>query len=248
MTSVDANWLNWPNGWWVEHVANTTSTNADLYERAKKGAPAHTVIAADFQTAGRGRLDRTWEAAAGANLLVSLLFRETSFRNAPGRQHNFTQIVGLAAARSCEQLIGIRPELKWPNDLLIDGRKLSGLLANGTPDFVVIGIGINVNWAPVGAVALSEFTPGIHLHPADLLRLLLSNIDELESISSDVFHDMYLTSLATIGKSVRVERHDGTALLGRAIGAGLDGRLQVVDEDGVKHLIDTGDVVHLRAT
>ena len=100
MTSTDANWLNWPNGWWVEHVAKTTSTNSDLYERAERGAPTHTVIAADFQTAGRGRLDRTWEAAAGANLLVSLLFREATFRGAPHRQHNFTQIVGLAAARS----------------------------------------------------------------------------------------------------------------------------------------------------
>ncbi|MHB1090421.1 MAG: biotin--[acetyl-CoA-carboxylase] ligase, partial [Ilumatobacteraceae bacterium] len=99
MTSADANWLDWPNGWWVEHVAETTSTNTDLYERAIHGAPAHTVIAADFQTAGRGRLDRTWEAVRGANLLVSLLFRGTS-----RSQFNFTQIVGLAAARACEQL------------------------------------------------------------------------------------------------------------------------------------------------
>jgi len=114
MTSADANWLDWPNGWWVEHAAETTSTNTDLFDRAKNGAPAHTVIAADFQTAGRGRLDRTWEAMRGANLLVSVLFRDGS-----RSQHSFAQIVGLAAVRACEQLIGVRPDLKWPNDLLI---------------------------------------------------------------------------------------------------------------------------------
>ena len=248
MTSADANWLDWPNGWWVEHVAETTSTNNDLYERAQHGAPAHTVIAADFQTAGRGRLDRTWEAVRGANLLVSLLFRETSFRDAPRSQHNFTQIVGLAGARACEQLVGVRPSLKWPNDLLINGRKLSGLLAAGGPDFVVVGIGINVNWAPDGAIALTEVAPGVRLHPADLLRLLLSNIDELEQLSTDALHELYSASLTTIGANVQVDRPDGTVLTGCAVSVKRDGRLAVVDERGVTHLIDTGDIVHLRTT
>lgn len=243
MTSTDANWLDWPNGWWVEHIAETTSTNTDLYERAQHGAPAHTVIAADFQTAGRGRLDRTWEAVRGANLLVSLLFRETS-----RAQHNFTQMVGLAAVRACERLVGIRPDLKWPNDLLIHGRKLSGLLAAGGPDFVVVGIGINVNWAPDGAIALTQVAPGVKLHPADLLRLLLSNIDELEQLSIDALHDLYSASLATVGATVRVDRTDGTVLTGQAVGVEGDGRLVVVDESGVTHLIDTGDIVHLRTT
>lgn len=248
MTSTDANWLDWPNGWWVEHVTKTTSTNTDLYELAQHGAPAHTVIAADFQTAGRGRLDRTWEAVRGANLLVSLLFREIPFRDAPRPQHNFTQIVGLATVRACEQLVGVRPSLKWPNDLLINGRKLSGLLAAGGPDFVVVGIGINVNWAPDGAIALAEVAPGVKLHPADLLRLLLSNIDELEQLSIDALHELYSASLATVGATVRVDRTDHTVLTGQAVGVEGDGRLVVVDESGVTHLIDTGDIVHLRTT
>ncbi|MHB1129650.1 MAG: biotin--[acetyl-CoA-carboxylase] ligase [Ilumatobacteraceae bacterium] len=243
MTSADANWLDWPNGWWVEHVAETTSTNTDLYERAIHGAPAHTVIAADFQTAGRGRLDRTWEAVRGANLLVSLLFRGTS-----RSQFNFTQIVGLAAARACEQLVGVRPSLKWPNDLLVNNRKLSGLLAVGGPDFVVVGIGINVNWAPDGATALSEMAPESRLHPADLLRLLLVNIDQLEQLSTDVVHELYSASLTTIGTTVRVDRADRTVLTGCAVSVKRDGRLAVVDERGVTHLIDTGDIVHLRTT
>lgn len=243
MTSADANWLDWPNGWWVEHVAKTASTNTDLFERAQYGAPAHTVIAADFQTLGRGRLDRTWEAVHGANLLVSLLFRETS-----RSQFNFTQIVGLAAARACEQLVGVRPDLKWPNDLLISGRKLSGLLAAGRPDFVVVGIGINVNWAPVGAIALSEMVPNVQLRPSDLLRLMLSNIDELEQLSTHALSDLYSASLTTIGVTVRVDRINRTVLAGRAVRVERDGRLAVVDDSGVTHLIDTGDIVHLRTT
>lgn len=248
MTSTDANWLNWPNGWRVEHVAETASTNADLYERAQHGAPAHTVIAADFQTAGRGRLDRTWEAVRGANLLVSFLFRDPLFRDGQRQQHDFTRIVGLAAARACEQLVSVRPELKWPNDLLIGGRKLSGLLAAGGPDFVVVGIGINVNWAPEGAIALTEVALGHTLHPADLLRLMLSNIDDLERLSADALHELYSSSLATIGAHVRVDRADGTVLTGRAVDVERDGRLVVVDECAVTQRIDTGDIVHLRTT
>ncbi|MEO8364404.1 MAG: biotin--[acetyl-CoA-carboxylase] ligase [Ilumatobacteraceae bacterium] len=241
MTSVDANWLNWPNGWWVEHVATTTSTNSDLYERAIGGAPTHTVIAADFQTAGRGRLDRTWEAVSGANLLVSILFRD------PDRSlHQFTQIVGLAAVRACKQLAMAEPELKWPNDLLIDGRKLSGMLAAVGPDFVVVGIGVNVNWAPDEAISLAELVFGTLLRPADLLRLLLTNIDELERLSFAQLHATYSAALATIGEQVRIDRVDGTTLVGRATAVHADGRLYVVDDDGVSHLIDTGDIVHLR--
>lgn len=243
MTSADANWLDWPNGWWVEHVAETASTNTDLYDRAQHGAPAHTVIAADFQTAGRGRLDRTWEAVRGANLLVSLLFRDTA-----RPRHNFTQIVGLSAVLACQQMSGIKPELKWPNDLLVNGRKLSGILAAGNPEFVVVGIGINVNWAPAGAASLSEMSPDTRLHPADLLRLMLSSIDEFERLSVEELHDLYSASLTTIGATVRVEFTDGIVLTGRAVSVNRDGRLRVVDEIGVTHLIDTGNIVHLRST
>lgn len=241
MKTESGNWRDWPNGWQVEHVLETGSTNTDLVERAQNGAPVHTVLAADFQTAGRGRLDRSWEAVRGANLLVSILFRD------PLRpQHNFSQIVGLAAARACQQLAGVRPDLKWPNDLLVSGRKLSGLLASGDVDFVVVGIGINVNWAPAEAIALKEVAQNKTLHPADVLRAMLSEIDVLEALPLDSLHNLYSTSLATIGSQVRIERSDGGTLLGRATSVERDGRLVVVDDDGATHRIDTGDVIHLR--
>ena len=241
MTTENANWCEWPNGWQVEHVLETGSTNTDLFERAQNGASTHTVLAADFQTAGRGRLDRSWEAVRGANLLVSILFRDSQ-----RPQHNFSRIVGLAAARACERLIGVRPELKWPNDLLVSGRKLSGLLASGGADFVVVGIGINDNWAPSGAIALREVAPDETLQPAAVLREMLIAIDELEALSLDSLHELYSASLGTIGAQVRIERSDGNALLGQATAVERDGRLVVVDEAGVTHRIDTGDVIHLR--
>ncbi len=241
MTTQNANWREWPNGWQVEHVLETGSTNTDLVERAQNGSPTHTVLAADFQTAGRGRLDRSWEAVRGANLLVSILFR-----NSTRPQHNFSQIVGLAAQRACEQLAGVRPELKWPNDLLVSGRKLSGLLASGGADFVVVGIGINVNWSPAEAIALHEVAPDKTLHPAEVLRAMLIGIDEVEALSLDALHDLYSASLATIGAQVRIERSDGSALVGKATEVERDGRLVVVDEAGVTQRIDTGDVIHLR--
>ena len=98
------------------------------------------MIVADYQTAGKGRLDRTWESRRGSNLLVSLLFRYES--HDPSR---FSRIVALAARAACERLGNLRVSVKWPNDLIIGDHKLGGLLAVGAPQerFVVVGIGVN---------------------------------------------------------------------------------------------------------
>ena len=143
----------WPARWSVSVVAETGSTNADLLAWAARGAADRTVLVARHQTAGRGRLDRRWDAPAGANLLVSLLFREI-----PETPHVLTQRVGLAAIAACEEVAGVSPVLKWPNDLLLDGAKLAGVLAQahlGPEPAVVVGIGLNVGWAPEGAACLS---------------------------------------------------------------------------------------------
>ena len=113
---------NWPFGWTVRHVAETGSTNDDLVAAARDGAPDRTVIVADYQTAGKGRLDRTWEARRGSNLLVSMLFRYES--QDPSR---FSRIVALAARAACERLGDVGVAVKWPNDLVIGERKLGGL-------------------------------------------------------------------------------------------------------------------------
>ncbi|HEY0517956.1 MAG TPA: hypothetical protein VGC84_00575, partial [Ilumatobacteraceae bacterium] len=110
--------------WHITTVEATGSTNADLLAAAAAGAPDRSVLMARHQTAGRGRLDRRWDALAGANLLVSILFRDV-----PAHPHQLTQRVGLAATIACNRIAGVSPVLKWPNDLLLDGRKLAGVLA-----------------------------------------------------------------------------------------------------------------------
>ncbi|MDO8390867.1 MAG: biotin--[acetyl-CoA-carboxylase] ligase [Actinomycetota bacterium] len=229
---------NWPFRWHVSVVDETGSTNADLLAAAAAGAPDRTVLAARHQTSGRGRLDRRWDAPAGANLLVSVLFRDI-----PGDPHVLTQRVALAAATACERLAGVRPVLKWPNDLLLDGRKLAGVLAQaqlGAQPMVVVGIGINVGWAPEGAAMV-----GHGVQPLDLLAELLRAYDELPD-------DVWLTyrdRLGTIGKRVRVElpATDPRGVLeGYAVDVDPDGRLVVVDAAGTSHRFAVGDVVHLR--
>lgn len=238
----------WPNGWWVTRVAETGSTNTDLVKLGVEGAKHHSVLMADFQSAGKGRLDRTWVAEPGANLLVSLLFRTDETRETQERPlHQFTQMVGMSAARACMQLTGVLPDMKWPNDLLIDNKKVSGILAQGAPGFVVVGIGVNVNWAPPDAMSLAQAAPTSTTTPVALLNNMLSEIDELESLSAQQLHEQYSASLATLGQAVRVEMATGEFIEGHAIEVQSDGRLVVLDDCAISHHIDTGDVVHLRA-
>ncbi len=215
-------------------VEETGSTNADLLLAAAEGAPDRTVLAARHQTSGRGRLDRRWEAPAGVNLLVSMLFREV-----PESPHMLTQRVGLAAIAACERVAGLRPVLKWPNDLLLDDAKLAGILAQaklGSEPAVVVGVGINVGWAPAGATRLGE-----GIDPLDVLSALLQAYDELPS---DVWM-RYREHLGTIGRKVRIELPDDE-VEGRAIDVEPDGQLVVVDDCGITHRFAVGDVVHLR--
>jgi len=225
----------WPAGWSVTVLAETGSTNTDLLEAAAGGAPDRSVMVTAHQTAGRGRLDRRWDAPPGANLLVSMLFRSV-----PAFPHELTQRVAIAAAIAAERVAGVHAVLKWPNDLLVDGAKLAGVLAQSAtgPEglHVVVGIGLNVGWAPPEAARLGD-----GVHPLTVLAAMLEAYDELDA----EIHDSYRSRLATLGQQVRVERADG-AVEGRAIDVERDGRLVVLDDCAVTHRIDTGDVVHLR--
>ena len=234
----------WPHGWWVSVVDETGSTNADLLASAHGGAAHHSVLVAEFQSAGKGRLDRTWVAEPGSNLLVSLLFRFADTIERP--THQFTQMVGMAAALASEQLVAVKPQMKWPNDLLIDGKKVSGILAQGAANFVVVGIGVNVGWAPPDAVSLNSASGNVQTKPLDLLRVMLGHIDVLEALDPAQLHARYVAQLSTLGQEVRVELAT-QVVTGRASNVLMDGRLEVIDDMGQTHQIDTGDVVHLRA-
>lgn len=245
---MDLSQANQSEKWHVNSVRETGSTNVDLMEMGGLGAPDRTVLRADYQSAGRGRLDRTWEAPMGVNLLVSLLFRQV-----PERLHVLTQVVALAAASVAKDECGIDVVLKWPNDLLIGSEKVAGILAQAAPvdevghiPFVVVGIGCNLGWAPPGAASLAGAGWKKELTPDEFLRAMLPRIDALLALDDEAMHATYVSRLATINSQVTVDMPNGEKIVGRAITVEPDGRLVVLDECAITHRVDTADVVHLR--
>jgi len=236
--------------WTVERVAETGSTNDDLFDRGRAGAADHLALVAAHQTAGKGRLDRRWEAPPGANLLVSLLFRTV-----PPSPHELVHAVALAAADSVRASTGVAPVVKWPNDLLgPDGQaKLAGILAavgpfaGDRPAFVVVGLGLNVNWAPEGATSLSAMARR-EVDVDEVLRALLSSLDRYTEMSPSQLHEAYRKRLGTLRRAVVVHLLGDTTVEGRALDIESDGRLVVLDRCGVTHRFSVGDVVHVRAT
>ena len=204
-----------------------------------------TVLAAGHQTAGRGRLDRRWDAPPGANLLVSMVVAPI-----PAVPAELTHRLGLAAVAAVRQFLAAdlaaTVGLKWPNDVLLGERKLAGILAQRVPgrDAVVVGMGLNVGWAPEGAAALGSMTGDAEIGPATVLAAVLRALDALPADIAQRYAD----ELRTIGRTVRVELPgDAGVLVGRADAVDAQGRLVVVDEAGRRHALDVGDVVHVRA-
>jgi BirA family biotin operon repressor/biotin-[acetyl-CoA-carboxylase] ligase len=217
-------------GWSIWYVPETGSTNADLL--ALTAACDRTVLVTGHQTAGRGRLDRRWDAPPGANLLTSIRFDDV-----PEQPSDLTRAVGIAVVDAVEATTGRAARLKWPNDVLLEGRKLAGILAQRAPSGpVVVGIGLNVGWAPDDAACLGE-----GIEPITVLTELLRALD---APAADR-HDRYRALLDTLGRQVRVEIPSGD-VVGRAVDVDRDGSLVVVDECAITHHIDAGDVVHLR--
>ncbi len=192
------------------------------------------VLAADHQTAGRGRLDRRWDAPPGANLLVSMLFTPV-----PAVPASLTQRVAVAAAQTAERLVpGVRIDLKWPNDLLVGDGKVGGILAERSGDVVVVGLGFNIGWSPPGAADL-----GGAVAPARFLARLLATIDALPGDVGPLHRDR----LVTIGRAIRADLPGGASLTGTAVDVDDDGRLVVLDDAGRHRILDVADVVHVRA-
>jgi BirA family biotin operon repressor/biotin-[acetyl-CoA-carboxylase] ligase len=159
----------------------------------------------------------------------------------------------VSAVRACrsfiadDQAASTAIKLKWPNDLLIRAKKFGGILsvANTEQTFIVVGIGINISWAPEYAAKLKDLKLKKPIEPVDLLRALLEQINVVEKMSSEQLYDEYVDLLSTLNKSVRVELTNGTIVTGRATSLNSDGLL-VIETGDKKILIDTGDVVHLR--
>jgi BirA family biotin operon repressor/biotin-[acetyl-CoA-carboxylase] ligase len=243
-----------PTRWDVRHFADIDSTNRYVLDEARAGAPNGLVAVADHQTAGRGRLDRTWEAAPGSSLLVSVLLRPVL-----PVEHLFllTLAAGLALADAVAAVAGVVAGLKWPNDLVVDDRKLAGLLAEadldaGAARAVVIGAGCNLTAAafPTDLAARAtavELEAGRTVDRDALLVAFLGALDRRLGDLGATLPDARARS-ATLHRRVRVEQHAGAVLEGVATDLADDGSLLVRDDDGREHAVAVGDVVHLRVS
>lgn len=230
----------------VRRFATIDSTNRYLMEEARNGAAHGVVVVADHQSAGRGRLGRTWEAPNGANILLSVLLRL-----APGQQHLANGAVALAALDaidSAELVPSGTFGIKWPNDLVNqNGEKLGGVLAEADGDAVVVGIGLNVNWpvdprpdALAHATSLARETGGAVDREALIEALVAALPRWVELIPSGVAAAVGDRCL-TIGQQVRIDLVDGTSFTGLAREITPEGHLVVGDRTVV-----VGDVHHLR--
>jgi BirA family transcriptional regulator, biotin operon repressor / biotin---[acetyl-CoA-carboxylase] ligase len=242
----------------LDVTPSTGSTNADLLARAREGAPDGAVLAAGEQTAGRGRMGRSWVSPPGAALTFSLLVRPAPVP--PARRGWLPLLAGMAVAEAVRTVAAVDALLKWPNDVLVGAAKLGGILAEAVGDAVVIGVGLNVSAGPPGLPAAAL--------PATSLRALGAAGLAREPLLTEIlaaFERWYLAwreaggdpdrcglrsgyarLSATIGRRVRVELPGGQLLSGLAVGVDEDGRLVVRAEEGTELPVAAGDVVHLR--
>jgi BirA family biotin operon repressor/biotin-[acetyl-CoA-carboxylase] ligase len=232
------------------------STNTELLRMADEGAPEWTVVAAGHQAAGRGRLGRTWVEAPGSSLLVSVLIRPTL---APSVASLITLGAGTSAAMAIEAACGFDARCKWPNDLVVRGRKLGGILVEAkvegaTLAHAVIGIGINLrqgheDFPPeLRDIATSVVIEGGRPDDKELLVELLSNLRRICDSTDPGFHrtilDGYRERCDTTGRTVRATTSGGTEVEGRATGIAEGGELLLETPSGVAS-IGFGEVVHL---
>lgn len=232
------------------------STNQFARQEARQGAPHGTLVVAEEQTAGRGRLGRTWTSWPGASLCFSLVLRPNGV--APTDAPQLTHVAALAVARALRNDLGIDARLKWPNDVVVDGRKLCGILVEMSCEldlihYVILGIGINVH-RPSGdllegglagkAAVLDEFV-GAPVKRALLLGAILASleqcyIDWLNKGFEEIRREVKLLS-STLGRHVEVAAPDGP-VAGVAVDIDSRGALVVEEPAGEFRKIYAGDV------
>jgi BirA family biotin operon repressor/biotin-[acetyl-CoA-carboxylase] ligase len=244
-------------GWTVHHFDSIDSTNTWLLDRAKAGQPIDQLVCtAGSQTAGRGRLGRTWTQAPGSSVIAS--FGWDAIDAVDGLRCQ--RIIAVAACRAIESVTNhvLHPSLKWPNDVLLDDRKVAGILTETVRHdgalSVVVGIGINVK---VGAYppdlsdraiaveeSLREVDSQLTVSPQELLDALIAHIDPLTVMSAAELDDVYQKLLITLGEYVTVTNIDGSTVTGVAQRVEPDGRLVVVSDSGESIAVAIGDVWH----
>ncbi|HEX5496453.1 MAG TPA: biotin--[acetyl-CoA-carboxylase] ligase [Mycobacteriales bacterium] len=258
-----------PGGCWTDLrvVAETASTNDDLVTAARAGAAEGVVLVAESQSAGRGRLDRTWLSPPRAGLTFSVLLRPTGVPVA--RLAWLPLLAGVSLCAAVRTTGGVEAALKWPNDLVRDGRKLAGVLSVVAAGAAVVGIGLNVSNRPeelpradASSLDLERAARTERAGPAErsgrvdrdaLLRAVLGRLAADYRAWREAGGDpvgsglraAYLDVCDTVRRSVSVALPSGEVLVGVATGVDAEGRL-VVATAGGERTVAAGDVVHVR--
>jgi BirA family transcriptional regulator, biotin operon repressor / biotin---[acetyl-CoA-carboxylase] ligase len=239
------------------YFAELTSTNSYARELAENGAEEGEVVIAESQTQGRGRLGRRWESPPLANLYFSVILRPALV---PAHAPQITLMAAVALAETVGSLIAQAPTIKWPNDILVEGKKLAGVLTEAACgseriEYVILGIGVNVNYR------IDSMPPEIRQRATSIADLTQRGVDregvmlrliqaldrcygELEETGFETLRPRWEAYFSLGGRRVRVELLD-QVLIGRARGIERDGALVLEDEHGDLQNIYAGDVIPL---
>lgn len=236
-------------------LPETTSTNADAFHLAEAGAEDGTAVIADAQSGGKGRRGRVWSSPSGVNLYCSVVLRPAIM---PHEAPQLTFLSAVAVARAIEQATALEPEIKWPNDVLISGRKVAGLLNEMSAEtdrvnFVILGIGVNLN------MTLAQFpadvrTPATSLLleqglPVNRAQFAARMLGELDRLYTDFLHhgfgpvrDEWQQRCNANGREVVVSEAGVETVRGMFHGINGDGAMLVRFPDGMVERILSGDV------
>jgi BirA family biotin operon repressor/biotin-[acetyl-CoA-carboxylase] ligase len=239
----------------IHYFTQIDSTNAHARRLAERGAPEGVVVVADAQTQGRGRLGRRWISPPHTNLYLSVILRP---QLSPVHAPQVTLMAAVALAETIESFVSVSPTIKWPNDILVQGKKLAGILTElscgpDCVDFVILGIGVNINFPP------DEMPSDIRGRATSILGVtqkkvnregflwrLIHDLDrcygELEEFGFDTLAARWETYFGFRGRRVRVELLD-QAVVGRAQGIDRDGALILEGDDGRIQRVLAGDVI-----
>lgn len=226
----------------------SASTNSEAMTLARQGAAEGTLVTTDYQTAGRGRMGRVWLAQPNEQLALSLVLHP------PFLPHFLVMASALAVAEAIEAITGLRPGIKWPNDVLIEERKVCGILIETSEAIAVLGIGINVNGSFVTAPDLSARattladTLGHRTAREPLLIELLRRLDSLYVAlrtggeqAQRQLRESWRARLVTLGQHVTIQQ-TGHAVSGIARDVDDTGALELAADDGTRRIITWGDV------
>lgn len=228
------------------------STNSLAARLADDGGPHGLVVAAESQTQGRGRMQRSWQSPTGLNLYFSVLLRpQWNLQSSPP----LSIAAGVAIAEAVQQVVAESPQLKWPNDVLCSGRKVAGILVEAAAQrqqikHVVLGIGVNVNQVDfptelaARATSLSLASGKQWLDRAEVLALLLGRLEHwIDRLAHDAGHgviERWSSFAPWLGSELRVT-HGDSSITGTAIAVEPSGALRLRDEHGHEQLVHCGD-------